>query len=104
MNCGNVSLASAEAQPNTAPLRGIYDVHRGRSPGTSHLTPDKHRGHDGGGTAARRDSVRVFGHFLWLKVGSVEVTLPRPAHQRVLLYGAHLQLRPVQVTRTEAVG
>jgi hypothetical protein len=60
VNCGNVSLASAEAQPNTAPLRGIFDVHRGRSPGTSHPNPDKHRGHDGGGTAARRDGVRVF--------------------------------------------
>ena len=28
-------------------------------------------------------SVRVFGQFVWLEVGSVKVALPRPAHQRV---------------------
>ena len=26
---------------------------------------------------------RVFGHFVWLEVGSVKVALSRPAHQRV---------------------
>ena len=37
----------------------------------------------GGGTAARRDGVRVFRHIVWLEVGSGKVALPRPAHQRV---------------------
>ena len=33
-----------------------------------------------GGTAARRDGVRVFRLFVWLEVGSVKVALSRPAH------------------------
>ena len=28
-------------------------------------------------------SLRVFGQFAWLEVGSVKVALSRPAHQRV---------------------
>ena len=48
-----------------------------------HTTPDKgRRGHDGG-TAARRDGVRVFKQFSWLEVGSGKVVLSRPTHQRV---------------------
>jgi hypothetical protein len=56
--------------PNTAPLCGIFDVHP---------IPDKvRRGH--GGTAARKDGVRVFEQFAWLGVGSVKAALPRPTH------------------------
>jgi len=55
--------------PNTAPLRGIFDVH---------LTPDKVRRDHGGGCEARR----VFRQFAWLQAGSGKMALPRPAHQR----------------------
>jgi len=34
-----------------------------------------------GGTAARRDSVRVFRQFVWLKAGSGKMTLSRLTHQ-----------------------
>jgi hypothetical protein len=36
-----------------------------------------------GGTAARRDCVRVFRQFAWLGVGSSKMALSPPAHQRV---------------------
>ena len=45
-----------------------------------HPTPDNVRRGHGGGTAARRDSVRIFRHFVWLEVGSVKVTSSRPTH------------------------
>jgi hypothetical protein len=52
--------------PNTAPQRGIHDVHP---------IPDKvRRGHGGG-------SLRVFRQFSWLEVVSVKLALSRPAHQ-----------------------
>jgi hypothetical protein len=37
-------------------------------------SPGKRRSH-GGGTAARRDGVRVFKQFAWLEVGCVKVVL-----------------------------
>src|SRR6266498_1147427 len=46
-------------------------------------TPAKHAGGHDGGTAARRDGVRVFKQFPWLKAGSVKAALSRPTHQRV---------------------
>ncbi|HLO15346.1 MAG TPA: hypothetical protein VK206_10985 [Anaerolineales bacterium] len=49
--------------PNTASLRGIYDVHP---------TPREHRAHDG-------RTRRVFKEFLWLEVGSIKAALSRPA-------------------------
>jgi hypothetical protein len=48
-----------------------------------HPISGKERRSHGGGTAARRDCVRVFRRFAWLEVGSAKVALPRPAHQRV---------------------
>jgi hypothetical protein len=46
-----MNILSKQQWANTAPQRGIYDVHP---------NPDKVRRGRGGGTAARRDSVRVF--------------------------------------------
>jgi hypothetical protein len=57
-----------EIPPNTAPLRGIFDVHP---------IPDKVRWGRGGG------SRRVFRPFAWLEVGSDKAASSRPAHQRV---------------------
>jgi hypothetical protein len=34
-----------------------------------------------GGTAARRDGVRVFKQFTWLEAGSGKMVLSHPAHQ-----------------------
>src|SRR5688572_3535347 len=44
-------------------------------------TPGKVRRDYSGGTAARRDGVRVFGQFAWLEVGSAKAAMSRPAHQ-----------------------
>jgi len=40
--------------------------------------PDNVRLCLGGGTAARRDGVRVFGQFAWPEVGSVKMAFSRP--------------------------
>jgi hypothetical protein len=48
-----------------------------------HPIPDKVRRSLDGGTAARRDCVRVFGEFSWLEVGSGKAALLPPTHQRV---------------------
>ena len=45
--------------------------------------PDNVRLCLGGGTAARRDGVRVFGQFAWPEVGSVKMAFSRPAHLRL---------------------
>jgi hypothetical protein len=60
-----------------------------------HPIPDKERRGHGGGTAARRDGVRVFKQFSWLGVGSVKVALSRPTTSGYPLQGA---------TQTQAVG
>jgi hypothetical protein len=44
-----------------------------------HPIPGKVRRGWRGGTAARRDSVRVFGQFAWLGAGSGKTASPRPA-------------------------
>ena len=54
-------------KPNTAPPRGIFDVHR----------PVEERQDCRGGT------LRVFEPFVWLEVDSDKATLSRPTHQRV---------------------
>ena len=72
--------------PNTAPLRGISDVHP---------IPGKERRGHGGGNAQRScawagrcspeahsPNLRVFKQFAWLGVGSGKIALSRPAHQR----------------------
>jgi len=41
-----------------------------------HWTLEEHRDYSGG-------SLRVFGQFAWLEVGSVKMALSRPTHQRV---------------------
>jgi hypothetical protein len=47
--------------------------------------------HPTGGTAARRDGVRVFKQVAWLEVGSVKAAFSRPAHRWADAVGANKQ-------------
>ena len=58
--------------PNTAPPRGICDVHPLR------YAPS---GSQGGLVGLLLRSVRVFGQFVWLEVGSAKVALAPPTYQ-----------------------
>ena len=56
--------------PNTAPPRGICDVH-----------PLRHALSGSQGGLVGVDAFLVFGLFVWLEVGSGKMALSHPAHQ-----------------------